>query len=269
MAKPLAFSSGTASADPLAVGRLTILQSGVRTVADSAGAAARLAAVLVLAGAATVAAQPAAPVAPGSHAQISQRVLRHVEEQTANLPGKVQISVGTIDDRSRLADCESMQMFMASGARLWGQTSVGVRCVAPQPWQIFVPVTVRVSAPVVIATRALATGTTIEAADVGTRTEDLTTLPGSVLIDPAQAIGRTLVSNLPGGSVLRADQFKAVWAVVQGQVVRVVYDSGGLSVTAEGKAMGNAAAGQPVDVRMSSGKTVRGIARSGGSVSVQ
>ena len=241
------------------------------SVRDSA--ARRVAAGLLLWAAAApwvpATAQGTAPGAASVHAQVAQRVQRHVEEQTANLPGKVQIAVTAPDERIRLADCESMQVFLPGGARLWGQTSVGVRCLAPQPWQIFVPVSVRVQAAVVISTRPLAAGAAITPADLATRTEELTLLPGSVLLDPAQAIGRTLAAGVPGGGVLRAEQFRQAWAVTQGQVVRVVYESSSLSVSAEGKALANAAAGQPVDVRMSSGKTVRGIAQAAGVVTVQ
>jgi flagella basal body P-ring formation protein FlgA len=71
------------------------------------------------------------------------------------------------------------------------------------------------------------------------------------------------------GSVLRAENLKQVLAVVNGQTVRVIYESPTLSVTSDGRALGNAAVGQGVDVRVGSGKTVRGIVRSTGVVVIQ
>ncbi|MBC7781955.1 MAG: flagellar basal body P-ring formation protein FlgA [Proteobacteria bacterium] len=212
---------------------------------------------------------PPIPSRAASNEAIVQQVTAYIQEQTRSLPGAVQVTVNALEERTRLAPCDDLQLFMPSGARLWGPTSVGVRCTKPQAWQIFVPATVRVSGPVVIANRALAPGAVIEPNDVGVRTEDLTALPASVLLDPAQAIGRTLASGIPAGAALRAENVKLQWAVVQGQTVRVVYESDGLRVTADGKALGNAAVGQGVEVRVGSGKTVRGTARSSGVVVVK
>lgn len=231
-----------------------------------------LAATLILAALVPALAQARPPGAPASaqHAEIAERVLRHVEAQTANLPGKVQVTVRPLDERTRVGACDDMQVFTAPGARLWGQSSVGVRCVRPQPWQVFVPVTVRVSGEVVVANRPLAAGTVLEAADVSVRNEELTTAPASIVLDPSNAIGRTLATGIAAGAALRAESFKVVLAVVQGQTVRVIYESSTISVTTEGRALGNAAIGQPVEVRVGTGgKTVRGVARDTGVVVVR
>jgi flagella basal body P-ring formation protein FlgA len=201
--------------------------------------------------------------------RIVQAVQRHLQEQTASLSGEVRITVNPLDERSRLAACDEMQVSLAPGARPWGQVPVGVRCLRPQAWQVYVPATIRVSAPVVVASRALTVGSLVDASDLTTRIEELTVLPASVLQDPNLAIGRVLASAVPAGSVLRAENLKQVLAVVNGQNVRVVYESATLSVTSDGRALGNAAVGQGVDVRVGSGKTVRGIVRSNGVVVVQ
>lgn len=230
------------------------------------------------------AAQPAAPATPpaaaapasaqaaGNPAQaerIMQAVQRHLQEQTASLPGEVRITVNPLDERNRLAICDDLQVFLAPGARAWGQVSVGVRCLRPQAWQVYVPASVRVSAPVVVASRSLMAGSIVDAGDLSTRVEELTALPASVLQDPNLAIGRVLASTVQAGNVLRAENLKQVLAVVNGQTVRVVYESQTLSVTSDGRALGNAAVGQGVDVRVGSGKTVRGIVRSNGVVVIQ
>lgn len=238
-----------------------IVRRGVRTHA----AALLLVAPLIWLGAPPVAAQPAAALSE----RIVQQVQRHLEDQTAALPGEVRIAVNAPDERTRLAACDELQVAMAPGARAWGTVPVGVRCLRPQPWQIYVQATVRVSAPVVVVARPLAAGSVVDAADLTTRVEELTALPASVLQDPNLAIGRIAASTVPAGSVLRAENLKQVLAVVNGQTVRVIYESSTLSITSEGRALGNAAVGQGVEVRVGSGKTVRGIVRSSGVVVIQ
>ena len=210
-----------------------------------------------------------ATISPALQDRIVQQVQRHLQEQTASMPGEVRITVNAPDERTRLAGCDELQVSLAPGARAWGQVPVGVRCVRPQGWQIYVQATVRVSAPVVVAARPLLAGSVVDTADLTTRIEELTALPASVLQDPSQAVGRVAASTVAAGSVLRAENLKQVLAVANGQTVRVVYESATLSVSYEGRALGNAAVGQGVDVRVASGKTVRGIVRSNGVVVVQ
>jgi flagella basal body P-ring formation protein FlgA len=55
---------------------------------------------------------------------------------------------------------------------------------------------------------------------------------------------------------------------VQGQTVRLVSQGSGFRVSADGKALANAAVGQLAQVRTASGQTVSGIARADGIVEV-
>jgi flagella basal body P-ring formation protein FlgA len=245
----------------VAAARRTVAALSILLTACASGAAA-------LALAAAPASGPGTGV-PSQAERIVQSVQRHLQEQTASLPGEVRIAVTPLDERTRLAACDDMQVFTAPGARPWGAVSVGVRCLRPQSWQVYVQASVRVLAPVVVAGRAMLAGSKVDAADLTTRVEELTALPASVLQDPNLAIGRVLASNVQAGSVLRAENLKQVLAVVNGQTVRVIYESSTLSVTSDGRALGNAAVGQGVDVRVGSGKTVRGIVRSTGVVVIQ
>lgn len=230
--------------------------------------AAALAALLALGPLAALPSGARAAASP-SAAAVVEEVSRYVESQTRGLPGQVTWTVAPLDERVRVASCEEFATGLPPGGRLWGRSTVTVRCLRPQPWQIFVSVTVRIMADVVVATRPLSPGTVIAREDVTTRVEDLGALPPSVLIDPSQAIGRPLAMGVAGGAALRAEQLRQAWAVAQGQTVRVSFESGTLRVSAEGRALGNALPGQAVDVRMASGKTVRGTARPDGSVLVQ
>ena len=62
------------------------------------------------------------------------------------------------------------------------------------------------------------------------------------------------------------DTLRSRPVVQQGQAVRLVTSGNGFSVSAEGKAIGNASDGQIVQVRTPSGSVVSGTARSGGMV---
>ena len=202
-------------------------------------------------------------------AQIARAVEQHLQRETAGLPGKVTYTVGALDPRLAMPACSVTDTFLPPGSRLWGNASVGVRCTAPSPWTIFVPVTVRVEGAYLAAARPLSHGQRIADEDVLVQTGDLAQLPSGVLTDVAQARGKTMTVGLAAGQPLRHDALRAPPVVVQGQSVRIVSEGPGFRVTNEGRALGNAVEGQLVQVRTPSGSAVSGVARAGSVVEVR
>ncbi|WP_420477228.1 flagellar basal body P-ring formation chaperone FlgA [Noviherbaspirillum sp. ST9] len=216
-------------------------------------------------------------VLPGiSHSQaqrqdtsaIRQTVEQFLRVQTAGLPGEVNLSVGSVDARTNLPQCAEPQAFMPNGSRIWGKTTVGVRCMAPSPWTIYVSATVQVMGEYVITAAPLAQGHTIGTTDIVKIKGDLTALPNGIVTDTNQAIGRTIAISLPSGAPLRGDSLRSQPAVQQGQSVRVVSSGPGFRVTAEARALNNASEGQIAQARTASGQVVSGIAKAGGVVEV-
>ncbi len=193
----------------------------------------------------------------------------YAKARTADLPGHKEISVAPLDPRTRLAKCDDPQPFLAPSARLWGSSSVGLRCSSPVAWTVFVPVTVRVFAEVVVTARAVGRGQKLGATDLATQTMDLTQLPVGVMTVVDEAVGRTAIAALPAGAALRADMLRAPNAVLQGQEVRLIYQGEGFQVGSTGRSLSDAAVGQAARVRTASGKVVKGIVQGPGVVEVK
>lgn len=188
--------------------------------------------------------------------------------QTRGLPGKVSYRVTPLDARTQLAPCEAFEPFVPTGNPAWGNTTVGVRCLGPSSWTVYVQVQISIQARFLVAARTLTAGQVIGTNDIVGKNGDLGKLPPTVITDREQAIGKTVKFGVASGQPLRSDQLIAPWAVQQGQNVRTVSRGVGFSVTSEGKALSNAVDGQVVQVRTPSGQTVSGIARTGGIVEV-
>jgi flagella basal body P-ring formation protein FlgA len=204
-----------------------------------------------------------------SPAGVQRAVEDFVRAQTSSsYAGRATFTVGNVDPRLALPACSAMEVFVPSGGRLWGNSSVAVRCGAPTPWTLYVSVTVRVSGSYVAAARNLAAGQTISQSDVSLVQGDLTQFPTAVLSDVSDAVGKSLSAPVALGQALRVDSLRVTPAIVQGQSVKLVSQGPGFRVSAEGKAIANAAAGQLAQVRTTSGQTVSGIVRPDGSVEV-
>lgn len=188
--------------------------------------------------------------------------------QTQGLPGQVSYSIGQLDPRTELRPCSAFEPFLPSGSRLWGKSTVGVRCLAPAAWTVYIPVQVKISGNYLLAARQVTAGQVLVAEDVVIRNGDLSSFPANIVTDQAQALGKTAKNRIAAGQPLRSDFLIAPWAVQQGQSVKLVSKGSGFSVSSEGKALNNASDGQVAQVRTSSGQTVSGIARPGGMVEV-
>lgn len=220
-----------------------------------------LATLLALNTSAAGATSPPAPLSGSARPVIEQFLLN----QTAGLPGRVSISIDT-PMSGALPPCEALEPFLPSGARLWGRLSVGVRCTGNQPWTRYVPAYVSVVGTYYVAARQINMGQTLTLADTIAREGDLSTLPNSVIVDPAQLNGVTASNNIASGAPLRRELLRSVALVQQGQAIKVVTQGAGFIVSAEGKAMSHAAAGAIVQVKMQGGQLLTGVVRPDGIV---
>lgn len=168
---------------------------------------------------------------------------------------RVEIEVGALDPRLRLAPCDQIEPYLPANARLWGRSRIGIRCLTgPTRWNVFLPVTVKVFAPALVATRALPAGTTLAEGDLVQAEVDLAEDTSNALFQPALAIGRTIDRPLPAGRSLRQSHLKPRQWFAAGEVVQVVAQGPGFRVAGEGQALTPGTEGLPVRIRTESGR---------------
>jgi flagella basal body P-ring formation protein FlgA len=194
--------------------------------------------------------------------------IQFAQQQGVAQSGTVSVSAVPLDPRLRLPACQSLDFFIPTGNRLWGNSNLGARCNAPSSWTVYIPLTVSITSEVVFAARPLGTGQKITEADILLRSEDITQFASGVITDPRQALGKTATISVAAGYPLRLDMLRAPYVIQQGQSVKILARGQGFQVNAEGKALTNAAAGQIVSVRSGSGQIIKGTAREGGIVEV-
>ena len=174
---------------------------------------------------------------------------------------RVEVEVGQLDARLKLAPCDKVEPYLPSGATLWGRTRVGLRCTAGATrWNVYLPVTVKVFARAVVAAALLPAGAVLNAADLKLAEVDLAEEPSPALTDPALPVGRTLAQTLKPGQGLRDLHLKPrVWFAA-GDTVQVVAHGDGFSAAIEAQAITPGVEGQPARVRHESGRVLTGRA---------
>lgn len=192
-----------------------------------------------------------------------------LEQQSLPAGGEVEVTVGEPDARIALAPCARFEPFVPRGAKLWGRSSLGVRCVEGANWTVYVPVEIRVYAPVQVAARPIPRGRAVTPDDVRIDRVDLTRI-NAPLFAADDALDDLVASRaIPAGEPLRRDVLKPPPIMAAGDPVRVVYDGPGFAASIDGKALVAAGEGQPVKVATATGRVLTGLARTGHVVVVK
>ena len=206
-----------------------------------------------------------------SHDSIREAVRNHILAQSSNYPTRPEVSVGRLDSRLRLEQCSKpLETFSPPGKANSTRSTVCVRCNGQTPWSLYVPATVSIMLPIVVAATDLSRGALLTENDLTLKEHDITTLHRGYLEEIAGAIGKKLKRNLPRGQVLAPHQIATPLAVKRGNRVTIIAGTpGAFEIRTQGQALDNGAAGDRIKVRnISSKRVVEATIRSPGIVEV-
>ena len=199
----------------------------------------------------------AQPLDAALQQQVRDFALAGVREPTAP---RIEVVVGELDARLRLAPCEQLEPYLLNNAPLWGRTRVGLRCVrGPSRWNVYLPVTVKVFGPAIVAARPLPAGAVLGPADLAQGEVDLAENASSALVRDSLVLGRTLARPLAAGQSLRQSHLKARQWFAAGDTVQVIASGPGFRVASEGQALTQGVEGQTVRVKTESGRVLTGM----------
>jgi len=207
----------------------------------------------------TAPAEPPSGLDSGIEQQVRQLALTGTATHTPGTP-RVDVSIGQLDPRLRLAPCQHVEPYVPDGMRMWGKSRIGLRCTqGPSKWNVYVPITVRVFGKALVATSGIAAGTVLSAADLTQAEVDLAEDSSVPLANADQAIGRTLARALKPGQSVRQSHLKARQWFAAGETVTVLAQGDGFSVAGEAQALNPGIEGQLVRLRTESGRVLTGM----------
>lgn len=174
---------------------------------------------------------------------------------------RVEVEVGALDPRLKLAPCAQVEPYLPTTFKPWGKTRVGLRCASGEArWNVYLPVTVKVYGRALVAASLLPAGSVLAAADLQEAEVDLAADTAPVLSDAADALGRSLLRVLQPGEPLRQNQLKQRLWFAAGDTVELLARGPGFAVASSGQALGPGLDGASVRVRTDSGRIVTGTA---------
>ena len=208
-----------------------------------------------------------------AHAIAEIRATAHefiIKQIDAHMVERTTVELGNLDPRLRLAPCTmGLRAFAPMGTRAMGGSLVGVQCVGPTRWSVFLRVNVVVEAPVLVAYRGLARGGVITADDLRIEVRRIDSLRSGYVSDFAQAVGMVASRHIRAGAALTPRMLNAQRLVRRGERVIMLISSGAMTVRASGKSLSDGVMGQVIDLRNArTGKRVSGRVNGLGTVEV-
>ena len=174
---------------------------------------------------------------------------------------RVAVEIGALDARLRLAPCLQIQPYLPPGMAVWGRSRIGLRCTdGAARWNVTLPVRVAVYGRAVVAAGPLPAGVNLSQDQLALADIDIAAEPGAVFTDPASLVGRVLARPVSASEAVRAPALKFRQWFAAGETVQVSVAGEGFAIASEAQAMSAGIEGQEVRVRFESGRVASGRA---------
>ncbi len=204
-----------------------------------------------------------------SHKSITSAVKQFVMQQNVPLEN-LHITLTSLSDRLVLAKCgESLQVSMAPGTKLHGNTSLAVSCASPQKWKIHVAAHIDGQVNVLIARYPIPRGTVIQNEDLEFVLRRYSQLNYGYYGSAKLLTNMEAKRNIRAGQVLTPSVLRAQKMVLRGEHIMIIAQNGGLNLRVKGKALMDGQMGQMIKVKnLSSKKLIYARVISAGMVKV-
>lgn len=198
---------------------------------------------------------------------ITDFVYQQLQQTNTANNAEAHLTIGKIDLSSK-PPCTGYQAFLPPRVRFSGRTFVGLQCFQPQEWSLMVAVQISIIADYIVAANPLTPQQVIGANDITYAHGDLSQFPNTPIQNPNEIIGLVPRTAFRVGQAIFKNQLRSPSVINKGQSVVVIYKNDGFQVSSEGKAQNAAGVGETIQVRMSSGKMITGVANIDGAVEV-
>ena len=181
------------------------------------------------------------------------------QQAPGSVPLRMEVKLGVLDSRLRLASCARVEPYLPPGTRLWGKTRLGLRCLeGASKWNVFLPLTVKAVGKAWVVRRDVAPGAQLGVADLMQAEVDWAEEASPVAADATQWQGQVATRALTTGQVLRQNMLRPMQVFQAGTQVRVLAQGSGFQITSDGQALSAGVVGQPAKVRMDNGRVMSG-----------
>ena len=185
-------------------------------------------------------------------------------------PLRFEVRVGKLDSRLKLAPCSKVEPYLAPGARLWGNSRVGLQCAdGVARWNVSLPVTVSAYGKAWVIRDQVLAGNKVTQSDVMEAEVDWASESAQILIDKSLWLGQVSTRTLHAGQPLRQGMVRPIQVFQAGNQVRVIAQGTGFEVSSDAQALSGGIVGQVARVRMENGRIASGVVLDARTVKIE
>ncbi|MDX1678699.1 flagellar basal body P-ring formation chaperone FlgA [Arsukibacterium sp.] len=168
------------------------------------------------------------------------------QELNITLDSNIKIEVVPLDSRIGDKICTEAPEFSQPQNSNSRQFTVNISCSQPGSWQLYLPVKVTEMVETVTVRQNIATGTVITADMLQKEAKERRFVRGNLVSDPRQIVGARSKRSLSNGQLITMQD---LCLVCRGDVVTILVDNSGLSVSASGIAEQDGTLGDTITVQ--------------------
>lgn len=185
-------------------------------------------------------------------------------------PPPTRIDASPLDTRLRLTKCDTLDKRLVTGVRTVSPITVALRCTAPKPWTLYIPVRITIEADVVTTREPLPLGTRLTPAHLTTTRQNIAFLPGGYFLKSEEVVGKVLKRAAAPGTPLTPAGLRQEYAIKQGEEVIINAQLDNMVIRSVGHAISNGSLGDLIRVRnVGSKRVVEGIVTATGQIAVR
>lgn len=163
---------------------------------------------------------------------------------------KVDVQVGRLDNRLRLAKCsQDLEFQMNDVTYSGGSINVQVRCSGISTWTILVPAQAKVYRSVAVASRNLQRGELVSTADLSTEIKAVGDFRLGFALTPDTIIGKEMKVAINKGELFRNSALDSPRVIKRGDTVSMEANAGDISVRTSGTAVSDGRIGQQIRIK--------------------
>lgn len=179
--------------------------------------------------------------------QVQQRAGQYYQAANAQ---KTHIIVNSLDPRLQLRACGKPLTIQLNDPQYNGgnQTAL-VRCDGDAPWSIYVPLQIALFYELPVASRNMARGDVVGAADIQITLVNSTGQRQGQIDSSNGIIGKSLRRAIRQGEVFRNSQLEMPTVIKRGDLVSILTQAGPISVSSTGTAMSQGKTGDKIRIK--------------------
>jgi len=173
-----------------------------------------------------------------------------------NSQQRIEFNVARIDPNLRMPRCSKALSLKKNNQRILGRVSIRVRCDGNNPWQIYVPVTVKAYQKVVTASAPLAREQRLDRSVIELTEKEVSRLTQGYFSSINEVLGKSLKRPVSLNGVIQPNMVVESMVISRGDEVMIIAKIGTLSVKSPGIAINNGRIGQQIQVKNKASKRV-------------